>query len=93
MRRIETMPKPVIAMVHLNPMPGTPLYDADAGIEGIYRGALRDLEALQAAGRGIHGHGRATGRVRGGRHLGDGRHGATFSFFADRGVAIRAIGR
>lgn len=41
--------KPVIAMVHLNPMPGTPLYDADAGIEGIYQGALKDLEALQAA--------------------------------------------
>ncbi|MDX3974854.1 BtpA/SgcQ family protein [Shinella sp.] len=42
--------KPVIAMVHLNPMPGTPLYDADAGVEGIYQGALKDLDALQAAG-------------------------------------------
>lgn len=42
--------KPVIAMVHLNPMPGTPLYDADAGVEGIYKAALRDLAALQAAG-------------------------------------------
>ncbi|MFZ1470740.1 MAG: BtpA/SgcQ family protein [Paracoccaceae bacterium] len=42
--------KPVIAMVHLNPMPGTPLYDADAGIEGIYQGALKDLAALQDAG-------------------------------------------
>lgn len=42
--------KPVIAMVHLNPMPGTPLYDADAGVEGIYRNALLDLDALQAAG-------------------------------------------
>ncbi|SOC14981.1 BtpA/SgcQ family protein [Rhodobacter maris] len=41
--------KPVIAMVHLNPMPGTPLYDADAGIEGIVQGALKDLDALQAA--------------------------------------------
>ncbi|ARO14724.1 photosystem I assembly BtpA [Ketogulonicigenium robustum] len=41
--------KPVIAMVHLNPMPGTPLYDADAGIEGIYNAALKDLQALQAA--------------------------------------------
>ena len=37
--------KPVIAMVHLNPMPGTPLYDADAGIEGIYQGALVFKEA------------------------------------------------
>ncbi len=42
--------RPVIAMVHLNPMPGTPLYDADAGVEGIYRNALQDLDALQAAG-------------------------------------------
>ncbi len=41
--------RPVIAMVHLNPMPGTPLYDADAGVEGIHDAALKDLEALQAA--------------------------------------------
>ena len=41
--------KPIIAMVHLNPMPGTPLYDADAGIEGIVAAARRDLAALQAA--------------------------------------------
>ncbi len=41
--------KPVIAMVHLNPLPGTPLYDAGAGIEGIVESARRDLEALQAA--------------------------------------------
>ncbi|MEO7381484.1 MAG: BtpA/SgcQ family protein [Paracoccaceae bacterium] len=41
--------KPVIAMVHLNSMPGTPLYDADAGVEGIYLAALKDLDALQAA--------------------------------------------
>ncbi|WP_062226327.1 BtpA/SgcQ family protein [Aureimonas frigidaquae] len=42
--------KPVIAMVHLNPLPGTPLYDADAGIDGIVAGAARDLDALQKAG-------------------------------------------
>lgn len=42
--------KPVIAMVHLGAMPGTPLYDADAGVEGIIRGAKADLAALQAAG-------------------------------------------
>ncbi|MFV0245075.1 MAG: BtpA/SgcQ family protein [Qingshengfaniella sp.] len=41
--------KPVITMVHLNPMPGTPLYNADAGIEGIYQAAIRDLKALQDA--------------------------------------------
>ncbi len=41
--------KPIIAMVHLNPMPGTPLYDADAGVDGIIEAARRDLAALQAA--------------------------------------------
>lgn len=41
--------KPVIAMVHLNPLPGTPLYNADAGIEGIVANAAQDLAALQAA--------------------------------------------
>jgi len=41
--------KPVIAMVHLDPLPGTPLYDADAGIERIVANARRDLDALQAA--------------------------------------------
>jgi len=41
--------KPVIAMVHLLPLPGTPLYDADAGIEGIVEAARRDLKALQDA--------------------------------------------
>ena len=41
--------KPIIAMVHLNAMPGTPLYDAEAGIAGIVEAARRDLTALQAA--------------------------------------------
>ncbi|MBA8820135.1 SgcQ protein [Ochrobactrum sp. P6BS-III] len=41
--------KPIIAMVHLNPMPGAPLYDAEAGIEGIVEAARRDLTALQDA--------------------------------------------
>jgi uncharacterized protein len=42
--------KPVIAMVHLGASPGTPLYDADAGIAGIVAAARADLAALQAAG-------------------------------------------
>ncbi|MGL5010438.1 MAG: BtpA/SgcQ family protein, partial [Paracoccaceae bacterium] len=42
--------KPVIAMVHLGAMPGTPLYDADRGVAGIVAGARADLQALQAAG-------------------------------------------
>lgn len=42
--------KPVIAMVHLGAMPGTPLHDAQGGVEAIIRGAAADLAALQAAG-------------------------------------------
>jgi uncharacterized protein len=42
--------KPVIAMVHLGAMPGTPLHDAAGGVEAILRGAEADLAALQAAG-------------------------------------------
>jgi uncharacterized protein len=42
--------KPVIAMVHLGAMPGTPLYDAAGGVDAILRGAEADLAALQAAG-------------------------------------------
>ncbi len=43
-------PKPVIAMVHLGALPGTPLFDADAGLNGILEAAKADLDALQAAG-------------------------------------------
>ena len=42
--------KPAIAMVHLGALPGTPLHDAEAGVEGIVDAARRDLDALQAAG-------------------------------------------
>ena len=42
--------KPVIAMVHLGALPGSPLHDAEAGLEGLVEGAAKDLAALQAAG-------------------------------------------
>jgi membrane complex biogenesis BtpA family protein len=42
--------KRAIAMVHLGALPGSPLYDADAGLDGLVEGARRDLAALQAAG-------------------------------------------
>ena len=42
--------KPVIAMVHLGALPGAPLFDAKAGLEGLVEGARQDLKALQAAG-------------------------------------------
>lgn len=49
-RDVFGTPKPVIAMVHLGAMPGTPLHDADAGLEGLVAAAAADLSALQAAG-------------------------------------------
>ncbi len=49
-RKIFGATKPVIAMVHLDALPGTPLYDADGGIEAIVAHAARELAALQAAG-------------------------------------------
>ena len=42
--------KPVIAMVHIGALPGSPLYDAEAGITGLLDGVRKDLKALQAAG-------------------------------------------
>ena len=42
--------KPVVAMVHCRALPGTPLYDAESGLEAIVESAARDLRALQAAG-------------------------------------------
>ena len=42
--------KPVIAMAHLPPLPGAPLYDAKGGMAAIVDYVGRDLEALQAAG-------------------------------------------
>jgi membrane complex biogenesis BtpA family protein len=42
--------KPIIAMVHFGALPGAPLYDSDAGLDGLIEGARRDLRALQAAG-------------------------------------------
>jgi membrane complex biogenesis BtpA family protein len=49
-RRVFGDRKPVIAMVHLGALPGSPLHDGKAGIEGLVEGARKDLSALQAAG-------------------------------------------
>jgi membrane complex biogenesis BtpA family protein len=42
--------KPLIAMAHLQPLPGSPLYDATAGVQGIVDGVARDLEVLLESG-------------------------------------------
>ncbi|MCC5975765.1 MAG: BtpA/SgcQ family protein [Rubellimicrobium sp.] len=49
-RRVFGDGKPVIAMVHLGALPGSPLHDARAGLDGLLAGARADLMALQAAG-------------------------------------------
>jgi len=53
MQRFETVfgtAKPVIAMVHLGALPGTPLHDNESGLDGLLQAAKADLTALQAAG-------------------------------------------
>lgn len=42
--------KPLIAMVHIGALPGTPLYDAAAGMTGIIDAVQRDLEILVRSG-------------------------------------------
>ena len=49
-KRIFGDKKPVIAMVHLGALPGSPLYDDAGGIDSIIDAARSDLEALQSAG-------------------------------------------
>ncbi len=41
---------PVIGMVHLGALPGTPLHDPERGLDGLVEAARADLRALQAAG-------------------------------------------
>jgi membrane complex biogenesis BtpA family protein len=52
MKRIGTLfegGKPLIGMAHLLPLPGTPLYDAEAGMEKIVEHLRADLDILLAA--------------------------------------------
>jgi membrane complex biogenesis BtpA family protein len=42
--------KPIIGMVHLPALPGTPLYDAAKGMAGVRDWVKRDLDALQSGG-------------------------------------------
>lgn len=41
---------PIVAMIHLPPLPGTPLYDAKGGMQKIIESAAKDIEALQGGG-------------------------------------------
>lgn len=49
-RKVFGETRPVIAMVHLGALPGSPLHDREAGLDGLVENARRDLAALQAAG-------------------------------------------
>ena len=42
--------KVVIAMAHIGALPGTPLYDADGGMDRLIEAVARDVEKLQAGG-------------------------------------------
>ena len=42
--------KPIIAMAHLPPLPGSPLYDADGGVDHLVEVVVHDIEALQSGG-------------------------------------------
>ena len=43
-------PKPIVGMVHLPALPGSPLYDASGGMGKVREAVRRDLAALQAGG-------------------------------------------
>lgn len=42
--------KPIIAMAHVPPLPGTPLYDERRGVDGLVEGVRSDLRVLLDAG-------------------------------------------
>ena len=42
--------KPLIAMAHVPPLPGTPLYDEKKGVQGLIDHVQRDTELLLKAG-------------------------------------------
>lgn len=49
-RKLFPSGKPLVAMAHLPPLPGTPLYDPEAGMDGVADTVRTDLEILLEAG-------------------------------------------
>jgi membrane complex biogenesis BtpA family protein len=49
-RKVFGDKKPIVGMVHLDALPGAPLFDEAKGVEAIITGARKDLLALQKAG-------------------------------------------
>jgi membrane complex biogenesis BtpA family protein len=50
MSKLLQLKKPIVAMVHLLPLPGSSRYDAARGMTAIIDGAAKDIEALQQGG-------------------------------------------
>ena len=50
MEELFGVKKPIIAMCHLQPLPGDPHYDAEGGMEKVIDCARKDLHALQDGG-------------------------------------------
>ncbi|MEA4882346.1 MAG: BtpA/SgcQ family protein [Clostridia bacterium] len=50
LKDIFNVEKPVIAMAHFPPMPGSPLYDASVGVAGILKWVKADVAALEKGG-------------------------------------------
>jgi len=44
---------PLIAMAHLPPLPGTPLYDESLGVRGLVDAVRRDVDILVEWSRGV----------------------------------------
>ena len=49
-KKLFGVEKPVVAMAHLPPLPGTPLYDEVGGPAAIVESVRRDVEILTGAG-------------------------------------------
>jgi membrane complex biogenesis BtpA family protein len=49
-RQLIGVEKPIIAMCHFPPMPGSPLYDEKGGLAAIKESVARDIDSLQAGG-------------------------------------------
>ena len=49
-RKIFPNAKPLIAMAHLAPLPGTPLYEAEGGMSAVVEAVRADLEILLGSG-------------------------------------------
>ena len=50
MKELFKVEKPIIAMCHLQPLPGDPYYDEDGGMEKVIEAAKKDVLALQNGG-------------------------------------------